>query len=291
MQTDARQRILRATAATLSWTAQASNGETGGDPGVVTVGVTNSAGDTVIAAGTATAGTGVAARTVALTPSQTAALDLLTATWKVSTVTVAVTYHDIVGGFYFTASEAIGQQPSMVNADMQTILSARNEVESAFESWTNMAFVPRFDTYQLRLDGQCRFAAPHPFLRAVRWCRLWGSNTTYTDLTAIEAAAIRPSESGFVELPTTVCARVEIGFEHGLNACPFDVKSVAILYARHCANRAKSGVPDRAISMVSPDGASYQFGRIGTEWRPTGIEVIDEVLRRPEYDHRRIGVA
>lgn len=285
----ARQRILRATTATLSWQPQGSDGEAA-DPGLVTVAVVTSAGTVIHAAGTATSGTSIAARTVALTAAQTAALDILKATWTASGTTVAVTHHDIVGGYYFTATDLTQAQPSTQTTPVADLLAARAEVETSFESWTGMAFVPRFDVYRTRVTNSCRIITPHPYLRAVRWVRFW-SGTTSTDLDSIAAAAIPADEAGIITLPYSICTDVEVGFEHGLDSCPYDIKPAAMHYTRVVNNRAKAGIPDRALSMVSPDGASYQFGRIGTEWRPTGIEPIDEVLRRPDYDHRSIGVA
>jgi len=64
------QRILRATAASLSWQPLDGDGEPA-DPGTVTVGVVSSDGATVVAAGTATSGSASDPRTAALTVAPT----------------------------------------------------------------------------------------------------------------------------------------------------------------------------------------------------------------------------
>ena len=60
-------------------------------------------------------------------------------------------------------------------------------------------------------------------------------------------------------------------------------------YARVCVNRHRSGVPDRAVSMTTPDGMNVQLARVGTPWRPTGIDAVDEFLIRPEFRRVCIG--
>jgi hypothetical protein len=76
------------------------------DPGTVTVGVTRADGTVLIAAGTATAGSGAAARTYALTIANTALLDTLTVTWTSATKGVRTSTIEVVGGFLFTLSQA-----------------------------------------------------------------------------------------------------------------------------------------------------------------------------------------
>ena len=267
----------------------------------MTVGVTRSDGTEVLAAGTATTGATTNPRTIALTVSQTALLDVLTAVWKVGATTVAVTVHDIVGGFYFTTADLRDGEPSTADAGRDPnakILLARSEVESVFEAHGRPAFVPRFTVERItsyRANGRQTLTG-WP-LRTIRWVRQWygyQTNPSYLDYTATELAGIfiDPVTDGAV-FPSTFFGypSVQIGYEYGFDAPPPDVKAAALTYARACVNRHRFGVSDRALSMTTPDGANLQFGRVGTKWRPTGIEAVDEVLTRPEFHRPSIGGA
>lgn len=290
-----RQRILRATTATLSWQPLTSEGEPATvDPGVVTVGVTRSDGTAVIAAGHATSGTLLEARTVALSAADTAELDILTATWKVGATVVAVTYAEIVGAFMFTVADLRAAQPSTESQGKYTperIIAARAEVETFFADCTNVAFVPSFATWHSnrRSSATCTVTLPRPYLRRVRWARWWTSPTSSTDFTADEVEAINsvlPSDHGTIDLGWAGRGgRIEVGYEHGLDAPPYDVKRVAMIYCRILCNKDKE--PSRLQPFTTPNGDAV-FDRAGTRWRPTGFEEIDEVLNR--WDHRQYTV-
>jgi len=282
-----RQRILRATTANLSWQPQGADGDPA-DPGTVTVSVTTSDGTELAAAGTATVGSGSNPRTVELTVAQTAALDVLTATWKVGSTTVATTKHDIVGGFYFTVAEFRGREPSAGDAgrdDLAAVKQARAEVEALFESACGMAFVPRFDVDHIRNVG---WEIPlRPWVRNVRWVRVWYGTglTDYSTLTTSQIAALAPLDSGVIHLRdySAEGATVEIGYEHGLDAPPFDVKREAMVAVRAQLHRTTGGTPDRATSMQLGDGTSVTLATPGVGHWHTGIPSVDEVLRR--YNH------
>ena len=291
------QRILRATAATLTWQPTDSTGEPA-DPGTVTVGVVSSDGTVVKAVLTATSGTGSSPRTVALTAAQTANLDRLTATWTVSGTVVASTYHEVVGGFYFSATELRASEPSLANTSTDPtakILMARAEVEEKFEAHGRPGFVPRFTVERLSTSGGVRHMLSRWPLRRVRWVRQWygyQSTPTYLDYTATEVAGIYvDSVTDAAVFPSIVAGyeSVQVGYEYGFDDIPADVKAAAMTYGRLMVNRHRSAVPDRAVSMTSPEGTSYQLGRVGTVWRPTGIDDIDEILTRPEFQRVSIG--
>lgn len=292
------QRILQATTASLSWQPLNADGEPG-DPGTVTVGVTSSDGSTVVAAGTATSGSGSSPRTAALTVAQTAALEVFTATWKVAADTVAVTEHWVVGGFLFSIADLRTAEPSLGDGSRDTadsLRQRRDEVEDLFESATAVPWTPRLHVVQSTdehdgylLDVGRRHA------RRVRWCRLWSDADTYTELTASELAEIAPAADGIVRLPvsTSGCWRVTAGVEVGYwevtptgSQPPADVRRAAFAYARSLAHQPRSSVPDRATSMQMPDGGSVTLATPGVgRWR-TGIPTVDEVLNR--RDRRRV---
>lgn len=286
-----RQRILRSTAATLSWQPLDSDGETTTvDPGTVTVGVVASDGSTVVAAGTATSGSGAAARTYDLTPAQTADLDVLTATWTAAGTVLAVTTHDVVGGFYCRTDDIRDREPSTSNGTRDpkdALVLVRNEVECMIESACGgSSFVPRFSTWTHRVCGDS-VALPVMWLRAVRWLRVWSDNTSSTSLSDTDCAAIPASPAGVVSLPYQMAGRVELGFEHGLDAPPLDLRRAALAAMRDAQQAPRSGIPARATSLQLADGSSAAFATPGRSKSPgardrwvTGIPAIDEVLER-----------
>lgn len=278
----------------MSWQPLGSDGETATvDPGTVTVGVTRSDGTVVVAAGTATGGSLLTPRTVALTAAQTATVDVLTATWKVSTTTVATTSVDVVGGFYFTSTDLRGAQPSLGDPSKDptlSLLSVRDEVETFFESQLGISCVPRLSVVDTFSYGNVAVTGLY-FLRAVRWARLWTSNTTYTDLDAAELAGFPQSDPGLVcRTSGSWSGRVQMGVEHGLDAPPHDVLTAAMRWARVVAQRKRAGTVERAQVVVS-EGTYMGPRAAGTQQKPTGYEDIDEVLRRPGLYHPTLAVA
>lgn len=281
MITGARQRILRATAASLSWQPLAADGDPG-DPGVVTVGVTSSDGTVVVAAGTATVGATTAPRTIALSVAQTAALDWLTATWKVGATTVAVTQHEIVGGFYFTTADLRGVEPSTSDTGHDTkasIIRARDEFETMVEEVCGYAFVPRFSVSRI---ATTRWGVlPWRYLRLVRWANLWRWNAT-TPL-VLDVSRWPADVGGVIDLWRLAYepyGYVDVGYEHGLDAPPSDMKRAAQAAARTAVNASRTAVPDRATSIQLADGGVITLATPGVGRWHTGIPSVDEVINR-----------
>src|SRR5574343_1040920 len=281
------QRIVAATAATVIWQGVDSDGENA-DPGTVTIGVVRSDGTEVIAAGTATTGTGTAARAKALTVAQTAALDRLTANWKVGSDTVATTVVDVVGGVYVPISEVRATEPALANGAVDQLARlkvVRSIVETMFESACHRGFVPRFNVARLDGHGTPTLVLPHPDLRRVSWARIYSDATTYTSLTVAELAAIPASASGLAIRtdagiwPAGTC-NIEIGYEYGLDTPPADIRQAAILAIRSQANTFRSGIPDRAISWQPAEGGNVVLATPGLGIWITGIPAVDETLKR-----------
>lgn len=289
-----RQRFVQAAPAVVSWQPTGSDGEPA-DPGTVTVGVTSSDGSVVVAAGTATGGTGTAPRTVSLTAGQTAQLDVLTAVWSAAGVVVGRSVAEVVGGVYFTAGELRAAEGlgDVTRTPTALIVGRREEVESSFESWCNVAFVPRFSVVDVAAScWSSRLITGLFEVRAVRWAQVSDGFGNITVVDPSEVVTFPPSPAGFVDRTTGWYGlTVRLGVEHGFDGPPRDVKAAAMTYCRYLLNRPRNSVPDRATAMSSPDGGSFQLARVGTDWRPTGVDVVDEVLRRPEFDHRGVMLA
>jgi hypothetical protein len=279
------QRIVQATTATLSWQGVDQHGDEA-DPGVVTVEVVRADGTVVVAAGTATSGTGDVPRTVTLTAAQTADLDLLTCTWKnAGGVTVGTTLVHVVGGVYASLKEIrsrdrVLSDPGTDASD--TLRRARSEAEHQFEKTMGQAFVPRFDVARLNGSGRSTLTLPWAALRRVRWARVW-SGLTYTSLTAEELTGIRSSEAGIAVRSDWSWwpwgrANIEIGYEHGHDTPPPDLQRALIQYVRRGARRHDNPILDQATSFTMVEGGTLSLATPGVGKWTTGIPDVDVVL-------------
>jgi hypothetical protein len=115
------------------------------DPGTVTVGITRADGTVLVAAGTATTGSGTGARTYNLTTTHTALLDRLTVTWTSTLKGTLLSYVEVVGGFWFSLAElrAIRGLTDTTDYPTSDLAAMRTTVEDAIEEYTG-ALVPRY---------------------------------------------------------------------------------------------------------------------------------------------------
>lgn len=263
------QRIVAATTATLEWQGIDQYGEPG-DPGTVTVSVVRSDGSVVLAAGTATLGSAANPRTVALTPTQTAQLDVLTAIWSSGGVALATTTHEVVGGVYATLAEIRAVEDSLAGTtdftDV-TLRRCRSEVEATIEQVTHQAFVPRFSVVEVPAGRPLRVVN----LRSVRWSRIAPNDDVWVDTD--------PLWDPFGQF-VNADARALVGVEHGLDAPPYDLKRAAMIAVRRQAGLSRSAVSSRALSYTTPQGEVQRFPTPGLGPWITGIPDVDEVIRR-----------
>jgi hypothetical protein len=251
----------------------------------VTVGVTRADGTVVLAPGTATTGSGEAEREVALTAAQTAALDLLTATWtRTADGTTFATRAEVVGGFYFTVQAA--RSSDQVLADdakypAATIQATRAEVEDEFEEICEVAFVPRYRREALDGSGTTALMLPTPLPRRIVAVTELAEDGTETTWPAGDVADIRPDDTGLMVSPRSFpCGtrNVVVAWEHGHDRPHPDVRQAALLRLRHRVTRPRSAVPDRATTFQVEGGNVYRLDTAGA--RGTGIPDIDAVLDR-----------
>jgi len=288
------QQILLGVSSSLSWQPSGSDGEPAAPSETVTVGVTKADGTVVVAAGTATSGTGSSPRTYTLA-AQTA-LNLLTVTWTdagdSSTATQLV---EVVGGYWFTRAQAVERDNSLADGAKYPpalITSVRAEVEAEFEEVTMTAWVPRYHRAQVVGNGSAGVPLPNTMIRSVRSVRLYESDgTTYTAFTSAELAEIVVVSHGMIYRPNgwTRGAVYVVEYEHGADGPPADLRDAAITRLRHRLNIHRSGIPDRATSMSTESGQSYALATPGLRGFITGVPDVDVVLGR--YTFQRIGVA
>lgn len=279
------QQIVSATSATLSWQPTDADGEPA-DPGTVTVGVTRSNGDEVIAPATATSGTGTAVRTVALTPAQTAQLDLLTVTWTVSGTVVGVTVVEVIGSPLLSRNDYALREPK-ASTSKPAFLEARRECDDLFRRECRRGLTPRFAVERITVRDSHTLILRYPNLRLVRWANHIDIEGTRTAFTADEVASIEPNEAGLAVLRdgSMTCGHmVEIGYEHGYSRAPFDVVGAAARYIRYIAGGGTSSVPDRATSFADGQGGVTQLATPGLGPFITGIPEVDEVIVAHRWD-------
>lgn len=282
------QRHRQSTAATLQVAFTDELGEAESRT-TVTVGVTRANGEVLIAAGTPTAaGAGVGVFKKVLTPAQTSTLDTLTATWHDGDNDVDwITQHRIVGGFMFTIAQARafddvladeGTYPSAV------IAAARSEVENDAEWICDRAFVPSYDRVTVDGDGSAQLMLGRHDLRRIRSVRVYESlDGDYTDLTAGELSSIALLPGGVIRRTDGGVFRfgssnVVVELEYGLDAPEDTMVTASLLHLRSRLNITKTGVPDRARELTTPQGNTYRLN--GAEIFRTGIDAVDAVYDR-----------
>lgn len=270
--TAADQRVLRNAKATLTATFRGADGEPV-DADDVTVTVARADGTTLVTDATAVAGTGTGVWTYQLAATHTAQLDVVTATWTATSGTTTTT-HEIVGGYYFSITEAITAEPSIANTDARAvILATRSDVEDEFETICGVAFVPRYRRITLDGTGTHDLIVPDAMLRTIVAVTLDG--------TAVDTADVSCDANGIVYLRrgwTAGRQNVTIAYEHGYDLTPSDVKRAAIQRLRQRLNMQRSGIPDRATSFQMAEGGGYRLDMAGID--KVGTPDIDAVLAR-----------
>lgn len=292
----AHERIVAATAATITFQGIDQDGEPA-NPGTVTVGITKADGTSLVSAGTATTTpTDTTKRTYALTAAQTASLDLLTATWKVSGVTVGTTLVEIVGGVYAPVAtirsidSTLADQSGDATADLKR---ARAQAEALLESETGVAWVPRFDVRRIDGTGTGSLLLPWPMLRDVSWCRIYTDEDSYDTLTAIELAAIPADPSGIAwrtdgDIWPVGNRNIEIGYTHGFDYPHPEIRDACIQLVREFSRAYDNAISSRQTGF-SFDGIFTQVVTAGVRGAPTNIPAVNAAIAR--HSHRTPGIA
>lgn len=293
------EQILVATPATLTGRFYDQDGELAEPSSTVTVSVTAADGTVVLPSGTATTTGTTGVRTVGITAAQNSRLDLLTATWTDGSTTRTTTI-EVVGGYY--ASVRAIRDADDVLADTRKypaalVVEARRRVESEFEDFCGVSFVPRYRRWRMAGTGTQALQLPDRMLRSVRKVRDYGlgiSTSSYYDLTAAQLAAIPASPEGVAYRTDGLwfwkgTDNVVIDYEHGYDRPPTDLQGAFMLRVRDLLNRHNRGVPDRATTFTSDVGGTYSLLVAGRGGSLTGIPDVDVVLKR--YSMRVGGIA
>ena len=255
------------------------------DPGTVTVGITRADGSTLVAAGTATNGTGTNPRTFNLSATHTALLDTLRVTWTSSTKGTLTSVVEVVGGFLFSLADLRAVATDTVAYPVSKLSEARTYAESELEKAVGFALVPRYSRETITTSRQLGMTQPYvktgwPYVRAVRDATSSGS-----PLDASQIAQLTFTQNfvfGYTWPYTGVwnwtTGVVVIGYEHGLDAdndlSPGARQAALALAADYLGVSTTDGSIDpRATRIITVDGevqlrqSAGQFSAIGVnEW-------------------------
>lgn len=264
------------------------------DPGSVTVHVTNAAGTDVKAAGTSTSGSGAAARTVALTTSDTANLDVLTVVWTSATYGDITEVVEVVGDLLFSEVEARafdgGALASTSDYSDADIANGRSAIDEAFASICGKPFGLHYRLVTLDGDGSATLLLPNIRVSSVRSIEYRDSGgTTWTAFTSSELADVfvRPGGLLYRETLGTFPAGVQnirVGYEHGHTPIPLDVRRAALMVLRDALRG--SNIDDRATSYTDEMGSRTFVVTAGVRGAMYSLPEVNAILKRPGIAER-----
>lgn len=283
------ERILVAAAASCSVTLRDQDGEPVAAAGTVTVDIARADG-TVIATARATTQDSppiVGVYKVALTATETASLDILTLTWKDTTVARVTTRVEIVGRYYFGLQEARNLESSLANRSVysdETLKAFRRAVEEEAERVAGCAFVPRYRRIVVAGNGVRELPIPDTLPTRLREL----TPTVGTAWTSGQLASVilRPEGALIVNAYAVSTVGffppgpVTVAYEYGYERPPEPVKNMAIRRLRYLANLAKSPSNDRQARLIldAETGRTLMFSASGAY--KTGDDEVDAVYWR-----------
>jgi hypothetical protein len=235
---------------------------------------------TVVATNRATGtGTGTGVYVCALTTAEAGTLDVLKAVWSISGVTRATSYHRIVGGFPFTIAELSDRAGIADGADTVDMRVARDRITDLVEEYVG-AVVPRYDLEQWQATGVCTHVLRYRPVRTIRSVTVDGDSEDVADLDVDYASGVVTGDVLFHDECT-------IGYEHGLDAPPADLREAMIVAAADSVRRDFSTIGPRVRSISDGMGVTQQFSYAGKD-HPTGLDEVDAVIMR--YARPRVGI-
>ena len=288
-------RHLAGAAATISVTWNDEYGEPAAAGGAVTVRVQKADGTDLITAGSSTttgSSTGVYTRTI--TATQTALMNVLTATWTdASTGATRRTLHEISGGFFFPISAARVAPWSIgtSKADDVALRNYRRIVEDECEKITGVGWVPRYARCVVSGNDEPAIVVPFTPVRSVRSVRQYTDGTTYTSLSATELGNLAISADGTItrvdgNVFDDGTENIVVEVEYGADQPPPDLLDAVMSRLVDRVGRPNSGVQDRAETFTMQAGGTIRFAQTGLY--STGLPDVDGIYRRYSRREARI---
>jgi hypothetical protein len=237
---------------------------------------------TVMSLPTPSPGEGVGEFTISLSVAQTASLDILnitcveTATNATATVTV-----EIVGGFYFSVTEARSTIDALKRVDdypTEDVVRVRAEVEDECERICRQAFVPRVKRVVLSGDSTPSLLLDDLRPRRIRSFSIDGEALDADALDRLVVDSVGLLSRHLDPFPTGI-GNIVVIFEHGWDAPPSDLKRATLTRLRERLNMASGAIPERALTQ-SVEGATFSFAVPGRGQWETGNPDVDAVYFR-----------
>jgi hypothetical protein len=314
-------RILAGSAQSVSVTFYLPETETTVDADVPSTGVTvsvtavNTAATVVVAPGTVAthAGTGVYSINI---PAQATPIDL-TVVWTGTfsgAVRTVTDYLQVVGGFFADLSEirALDGLGNTGTYSTATLISKREVAETLFEQATGRHWTLKYGHDVLDGDPNYRRAMmPTDFyleyhltrrlalnnMRPRTLLNLYiddGSGSNLVAQTDVPQG-YKLYDNGEIERLITSGGfprgvdNVVVEYLYGEDRPPYDLKAAFLKYVRYLVLGTNNRDYERATSMTSPDGATFQIAQATGYARPTGISEVDAVIQR--YGYRTPSIA
>lgn len=266
------------------------------DPGEVTATITRADGSVLVPVAPVEGET-AAARTLELSASETADVDLLLIDWESDDLGTVRTRVEIVGDQLFTVREARafdgGKLSDPTKFQTAAIEATRARIEDAFAEICGVSFIPRLRIAVLGGQRSCTLVLPDLKVTELRSVET-RSGTDWTAFTSDELEAVLLDPAGVLVRDSYQVwpwgnRNVRVSYVHGFETVPMDVRRAGLILARY--ELVESNLSDRATSF-SDESGTYRIATAGlTRGSWFGLPLVDSVLQRPGYMHRTPGIA
>lgn len=259
------------------------------DPGLVTLGVVDVAGVTVLAAGTPTTEVGTLGMRLATLPAQSQTNQLVV-TWTAATAGIFSVGLEVWGGVLFSVSEARGfggmvnNATPLANTPLVAIDATRARITEEFAGILGYALLPTYEyvtqaaptgygTWSLR-TREGTLATHIRSIRSVE-TRALGA-TSWTPVTIIDDGG----DPALPALSSSVCGQqlLRVGYEHGLDRPPPAIKEAALKLAVYLLT--PSNISERALQLSDQLGVIQLSTPDAEKGRHYGLPFVDTVLNR-----------
>jgi hypothetical protein len=289
-------RVVQGRGATLTHTFYSDGTATNPSPDTATIGITRDDGTVLVAAGTATTDTGTGTVSYPLTPTHTAALDMLKVTWTASFGGQSqgfIDYVEIRGDVLFTVADARTIKPldSTANYSTAAIVAARTLAETALEEACMVPFVPTYFTCTLDGNGKTDILLPITRPLTITSAVIDGVAATVSDIKLYDTGnlflGVGWSRDWSSASPASQAKRrnIVITGTYGYAAPPPRVSRACLLLAKRFL--VDSPVSDRATSLTTQDGTTQFLVTAGIRQAvfdiPEANAVVDQYGVRRAY--------
>lgn len=238
---------------------------------------------TIVVTGNATK-TSIGVYQFTVTPANAAILDTSEVTWEWTQTYArrAFSYYEVVGGYFFTISEARAFRGAKLSDPArypsQDIVNHREEIEEFIEHECGQAFVPR--GRRVVLSGRSAELELNDWFVSQIYSLAIVDGATTTAYTPAQLADLVFGSRKLFHRDGTVfpwgTRNIEIHYAYGRPQVPEPIKRAGLILLQH--RLTGSDIPDRTQSATDETGTMV-FSAPGED-RPTGIPEVDVILKK-----------